>query len=287
MNRMLKALTLLIPLLTLQTEHGTTLGPGEEPQFSPDGSTIAFIKSSHIWTMNLRTEVASQLAPEGNMHYPNWSPDGTQIVFQSGGTAEVPNFSIYKISKDGTHLTRLTNADTGSRSDDQLPRWCRDGVHIVWTHGDQIWIMQSDGTYSRPLAPAAQGGYEYACDFSPDGKSLAYVRSDDMSEDHYRLRILSLANGSESIFLKDLTILGARWSNSGRILYCNTGAQLIKAEVHGSGAPKVVYNFRPAGLEFRYFDTSPDQKLVVYDDSGPERDGALILDTIDQSQTQN
>jgi hypothetical protein len=35
------------------------------------------------------------------------------------------------------------------------------------------------------------------------------------------------------------------------------------------------------------FDLSPDQKLIVYDDSGPERDGTLIPDTMSQSQIQN
>jgi dipeptidyl aminopeptidase/acylaminoacyl peptidase len=147
--------------------------------------------------------------------------------------------------------------------------------------------MQTDGLNSRPLASAAQGGYEYACDLSPDGRFLAYVRRDDVSEDHYRLRILSLGDSSESVFLKDLTILKARWSNSGNFLYCNTGSQLIKAKVAGNGNPKVVYNFHPVGLEFRSFDISPDQKLIVYDDSGPERDGNLILDTMGESQIPN
>ncbi len=37
------------------------------------------------------------------------------------------------------------------------------------------------------------------------------------------------------------------------------------------------------GLTSR-FDLSPDQKLIVYDDSGPERDGTMILDTTSQSE---
>lgn len=58
--------------------------------------------------------------------YPFWSPDGSQIVFQSDRNDD--DSEIYIMNADGTGIKRLTN----SPGPDQTPVWSPDGSRIVF-----------------------------------------------------------------------------------------------------------------------------------------------------------
>jgi Tol biopolymer transport system component len=75
---------------------------------------------------------------------PQWSPDGTRIVFESrrdGGDSE-----IYVMNADATGQTRLTD----SPGIDRQPTWSPDGTMIAFESertGDRdIYLMRADGT---------------------------------------------------------------------------------------------------------------------------------------------
>src|SRR5207247_2453543 len=67
---------------------------------------------------------------------PDWSPDGTQIVFQRGRSIE----HVYAIGSDGSGLRQLTHGryDSG-------PAWSPDGTRIVFVRAGDLWIMRRDG----------------------------------------------------------------------------------------------------------------------------------------------
>ncbi len=75
--------------------------------------------------------------------WPNWSPDGRQIAYQSerGGHAQ-----IYVMSADGSHQRNISN----SVSDDLVPSWSPDGRQIAfYSNRDglfQIFVMSADGS---------------------------------------------------------------------------------------------------------------------------------------------
>jgi Tol biopolymer transport system component len=75
--------------------------------------------------------------------FPDWSPDGTKIVFASvrDGNAE-----IYVMNRDGSAQTRLTN----TASDDVWPAWSPDGTKIVFARYENglydLLLMNPDGT---------------------------------------------------------------------------------------------------------------------------------------------
>lgn len=118
------------------------------PQFSPDGSRIAFEStrsgSMEIWVANSDGSTEMQLTHFGGplTGAARWSPDSQQIVFNSrlGGQAD-----LYVISAKGGEPRRLTD-DT---SNEDLPSWSSDG-RWVYFHSDrngssQVWKMPITG----------------------------------------------------------------------------------------------------------------------------------------------
>lgn len=107
--------------------------------------------------------------------YPNWSPDGTKIAFQSNMLDD--NFEIYVINSDGTGLSRLTN----NNRQDETPIWTQDSSQIIFGSippggRHEIYIMNADGSNERNI-----------------------TNTPDIREDHPKLS----PNGSRIIFNSD------------------------------------------------------------------------------------
>src|SRR6266705_1089049 len=92
--------------LSDQRQLTTDRGYGE-PQWSPDGSELVFVRFFSIEVMNVdgsgrRTLIRTNTTtPE-----PTWSPNGDKIAFVN---QEVGQADIYTINPDGCGLTDLTN----------------------------------------------------------------------------------------------------------------------------------------------------------------------------------
>jgi Tol biopolymer transport system component len=82
---------------------------------------------------------------------PFWSPDGTQITFDTqrdhyppAKTGIGPEFEIHRINADGSEDTRLTN----NNEEDRFPSWGPNGL-IAFSSNGSLVIMNSDG--SKPI----------------------------------------------------------------------------------------------------------------------------------------
>ena len=90
----------------------------EEPDWSPDGSRIAFMSTrsgrAAIYTINVDGTDLQRLTtlPDRGI-WPSWSPDGTQIAFVSG------DWNISVMNADGSNLRRLTEGQGTTES----PNW--------------------------------------------------------------------------------------------------------------------------------------------------------------------
>jgi Tol biopolymer transport system component len=81
---------------------------GEEPSWSPDGTQIAYSSiaggQDGLWVMDGSFTPRRLTSPVDQ--FPRWSPDGHQILFSR---VEAGVFQLYKMSADGSGVTKLSN----------------------------------------------------------------------------------------------------------------------------------------------------------------------------------
>lgn len=144
------------------------------PQFSPDGSEIAFESTRsgtyEVWMCRSDGSGLIQLTQSNSVSgTPRWSPDGQQIAFDSRPPG---NADIFVIDSKGGQPRKLTDEP----SNEVVPSWSQDGRWIYFasdrTGGWQVWKMPSTG------GPAVQvthhGGF--AAFESADGTFLYYAK---------------------------------------------------------------------------------------------------------------
>lgn len=150
----------------------------QTPSYSPNGQEVVYSvkfadKTGELRILNLSDQQSRLLlkTSSGN-NYPRWSPDGNWIAFHQevGG-----KWDIFKVRKDGTDLTKLTDHPAS----DSLPNWFPDGTGLIFRttrNGDaslsEIYRMNAEGSEQIPLK--IEKGYLGWSAISPDGASLVY-----------------------------------------------------------------------------------------------------------------
>ena len=140
----------------------------DDPDWSPDGSRIAFTSHSvldtgqdsetaEIWTMNPDGSNRMQLTFDNEEAGPSWSPDGKKILYMcralwlNSGT----DFELCVMDADGSNLQVLTNNVTP----DLTPNWTPDGSKIIFHRNiggfNQLFGMNADGTDVQQLTESA------------------------------------------------------------------------------------------------------------------------------------
>jgi Tol biopolymer transport system component/predicted Ser/Thr protein kinase len=145
------------------------------PQFSPDGSKVAFESTRsgayEVWLCRSDGSSLMQLTHFGPSvtGTPRWSPDGQQIAFDSRPAG---NGDIFVIGSQGGPPRKLTN----EASNEVVPSWSRDGRWIYFasdrTGSWEVWKMPSRG--GSAVQVTHHGGF--ASFESPDGRFLYYAK---------------------------------------------------------------------------------------------------------------
>jgi Tol biopolymer transport system component len=133
------------------------------PDWSPDGEEIAFTKqapNSEKYGVAIVKPDTSGLRwlvinPESASGYtdvnPTWSPDSEWIAFSRDHGSD-PYVDIYKIKRDGTEVTAVTELNELAEN----PVWGADG-RILFMHNEGLAVVPSEGGDVEHLTPTKTG----------------------------------------------------------------------------------------------------------------------------------
>jgi Tol biopolymer transport system component len=164
---------------------------------------------------------------------PDWSPDGSSIAF-SRGVYEGGRFvsSIVTVPADPSGEGEPTELLTVGGDQLDRPVWSPDGQRIAFvrsvyrgTSGDTettVWTMAADGTGARPLVELPGAA---TLDWHPDGSSLL-VDADGQEQETY---LVDASSGRARLLGTGADL--ARWSPDGRsVFYFEFGGRGTPAE---------------------------------------------------------
>ncbi len=276
-----RAVTPVSPLTSpLSTPTAT---PGGKESVFPLKGRIAYHSDRagnfDIWVIDLATGENHPLTTNKARDIePDWSPDGTRLVF-STGRDDPENLQLYVMRADGSDQRPLLK-DTRPY-DNWSPAWSPDGTRIAFqtnrdvrVQGFDLYVVNADGTGERPLVVGP--GNQYHVDWSPDGHHIVYVDDRDGDGEIY----VADADGRHPKKLTDNFAAEKypHWSPDGRwILFQSNREGLWR-----------LYIMRPDGSEVERISVpllandemgawSPDGRYIVFTSDRAQRDWELYV----------
>ncbi|MBZ5520999.1 MAG: S9 family peptidase [Acidobacteriia bacterium] len=222
-----------------------------DPQVSPDGSRVAFVKvtvndkkdgyDTSIWSVSTRGDESPRRMTSGNHDAnPRWSPDGKWVVFvrtpeaPAGAGARPASSQLYMLPVSGGEAWRVTDLPRGAGS----PVWSPDSKMIAF----------ESGTSPDDLTRAAKDKTRGA---EKDSKKedVKEKKADDFSEHESDVRVITRAvyrsNGPGYLDPKHpqhIWVVSAPQSSEDMVKPRQlTSGHFSEANIHWSGDSRQIY----------------------------------------------
>jgi len=266
-----------VPRLANPIQITSATGIEDHPDWSPDGSTLAFSGGQavnlmggnwDIWVKQAGGGPAVNRTPDyaGDDRYPTWSPDGTQIAFWS----ERDGGGYYVMPALAGPARRVFAAPLHQPSP---PQWSVDGEELAGLIKDEssnyVHIVSLKTGETRRVSAPGRREERFDLAWSSDGRYFAYVDGDDLYNNLSQLWILRAADG-EAFAVTDGTSSdwGPSWSADGRTVYfvSNRGgsSDMWQLSVATDGSRENEPNAITVGIGIRHAFLSPDGKKLAY-----------------------
>lgn len=110
---------------------------------------------------------------------PYWSPDGSQIAFNSTRDAKEGErkLEIYVMDADGSNVKQVTDDRFAQR-----PRWSPDGKRILFEAGE-VYAIRPDGTEQWQVSNPRLDALMILGGWSPGGKQVLYTEAVNINPD--------------------------------------------------------------------------------------------------------
>jgi Tol biopolymer transport system component len=247
-------------VLPLTSDPGNEMGGS----FSPDGSQVAFAwkpegkRDFDVYVKVLGSDKALRLTdtPDSDEVDPAWSPDGRRIAFYRSHASG--DRGIYLVSPHGGPERRLVEIGDKDcsiwQANDKLSpaqlSWSPDGK---WLAYPGISTISLETGQVRRLTSSPRGVPDIYPAFSPDGKSVAFVRSVNSNiQELYKVP----TGGGQPVRVPTHghRIYGVAWTTDGHELVYSSGkgdwleARLWRVSSLGRTPPQPIAGASPAWL---------------------------------------
>ncbi len=250
------------------------------PDWAPDGSRIAVVGGGRLRTGQLRTVDAATGAvielPVRNPSGPAYSPDGRWIAYAASGPAGGRELWLWSVTE--RRAVQLT--DLGVRLNSWS--WAPDGSRIAFSSMlrgafDIYTVEVPDGSVRRL---SADSRYDVQPSWTPDGRTILFVRLDEGWRNHEVIAIDAATGGGARTVVRDTDFFDYRVGAEFGPAQVSPRGDLVLFRSHRSGwlnwwlVPLAGGEPRPLAAEaadqssqkpFRgYARWSPDGQHVVY-----------------------
>ena len=187
------------------------------PAFSPNGELIAFHRegnptASGIFVQSLNSGAVTQLTQNDHDYAPAWSPDGRSLAF--GRFNDHGTVSLNLLSLDKPNAEHKIETPIAAKRPELT--FSPDGTSIVYSSANGLTFLNLQNSAMHQLTEAPPQSIDWGPAFSPDGRTLLFVRS---TKADYTDQLLTIpAHGGEptQIASEHADMLGPpQWSADG------------------------------------------------------------------------